>query len=100
MIKHLKKDGKALDIGVGSGYMSTAMAIQLGQKGKVYAVDHIKEICDFAKSNIVKSHKELIERENIKFVVQDGRNGLNEQGPYDVIHVGAAPEKFPNVLLE
>ena len=100
LIKNLKPGGKALDIGTGSGYMATALALQLGPKGKVYTIDHIEEICEFAKTNIMKSHKELIENKNIEFVVKDGKNGLEEKGPFDVIHVGAAPDKKLEVLLK
>jgi tRNA A58 N-methylase Trm61 len=41
LISAAKKGGKALDIGVGSGYISTALAIFLGEKGQVHSIDHI-----------------------------------------------------------
>jgi protein-L-isoaspartate O-methyltransferase len=39
---HFKPDGKALDIGCGSGYFTTCMALAMESKGKVFAIDHIQ----------------------------------------------------------
>lgn len=36
----------------------------------------------------------------IRFTVGDGRKGHLDDGPYDVIHVGAAAEKLPTELIE
>ena len=36
----------------------------------------------------------------MKFVAGDGRLGWPEDGPYDAIHVGAAAELIPDILLE
>ena len=99
-MKHFKPGGKALDIGCGSGYFTTCMALAMGDKGKVFSVDHIQSICDFAKSNIMKNHKELIESNIIEFVNQDGRKGLADKGPFDVIHVGGAVENVPKEFTE
>jgi len=51
LIEHIKAKPNAivLDVGVGSGYLSTCLALALGKEGKVYSVDHIDAICDFAK---------------------------------------------------
>ena len=76
------------------------MALAMGDKGKVFSVDHIQSICDFAKSNIMKNHKELIESNIIEFVNQDGRKGLADKGPFDVIHVGGAVENVPKEFTE
>ncbi len=100
LLKHFKPGGKALDIGCGSGYFTTCMALAMGDKGKVFSVDHIQSICDFAKSNIMKNHKELIESNIIEFVNQDGRKGLADKGPFDVIHVGGAVENVPKEFTE
>ena len=50
----LKTGMKVLDIGAGSGYVSAAFAEAMGKNGKVYMIDHIKEITDFAVANISK----------------------------------------------
>jgi protein-L-isoaspartate(D-aspartate) O-methyltransferase len=92
LIDHLKPGGKALDIGCGSGYFTTCMALTMGEGSEVFAIDHIEELCDFALCNIMKNHSELFETDQLTFVTKDGSTGLEENGPYDVIHVGAAPE--------
>ena len=81
-----------LDIGTGSGFITAAMAQLIPDQGTVYAVDHIKEINDFAESNIKKVCPHLIRKKKVAFITQDGRKGLpTYQGnkmQYDVIHVG------------
>ena len=46
---HLKEGGRALDVGFGSGYLTVAMSKMMGDKGVVVGIEHIKELCDFAK---------------------------------------------------
>ena len=76
------------------------MAEAMGEKCKVYAVDHIEELMDFALCNIIKNHSELLNDDRIEFIIKDGRKGLAKHGPYDVIHVGAASEKMINELID
>ena len=49
---NLKKGGKAIDIGAGSGYIAACFAEMMGKDSTVYMIDHIKEITDFAINNI------------------------------------------------
>ena len=44
------------------------MAEAMGEKSKVYALDHIEAVCIFAKNNILKKHKKFIDDERIIFV--------------------------------
>ena len=92
--------GKALDIGAGSGYVAACFAEMLGKDGKVYMIDHIKEITDFAMNNIKKNNKHLLKTRRIMPFTCDGRKGLREYGPYDVIHVGGALDRVPHELEE
>jgi protein-L-isoaspartate(D-aspartate) O-methyltransferase len=87
---HLKAGGKALDIGTGSGYIAACFAEAMGKGSQVYMIDHIKEILDFANNNIKKGNAYLIKSKRIISLLKDGRHGLHEFGPYDVIHVGGA----------
>ena len=48
----LETASNILDIGTGSGFITAAMAAMAPTDAKVYAVDHIAEINDFAKHNI------------------------------------------------
>lgn len=97
----LKNAKKALDIGTGSGMFALCMAKLMRTEGAVvYAVDHIKKILELAKTNISKNHKDFIDSGRIKFVHADGRNGVPDYGPYDVIFLGAAIEDIPDPIME
>jgi protein-L-isoaspartate(D-aspartate) O-methyltransferase len=71
-LKHLSdklgKAKKVLDIGTGSGFIAAAMALMCPVGGRVYAVDHISEINEFAKSNIKKICPYLLKKQKIVFV--------------------------------
>jgi len=70
--------------------------------GKVYGVDHIEELINQAVDNIRKSNMHLLQRSDleVRFVHKDGRLGLGEYGPFNVIHIGAATPEIPQPLLE
>jgi len=38
----------------------------------------------------MKNHGDLLENDRITFLTMDGRKGLKENGPFDVIHVGTS----------
>ena len=57
-----------LDIGTGSGFVSACMAELTPVDAKVYAVDHIAAINEFAKFNIQKICPHFIKREKVIFV--------------------------------
>ena len=56
----LKAGCKAIDIGTGSGYIAACFAEMVGKTGKVYMIDHIQDIIDFAISNIKKGSGHFI----------------------------------------
>lgn len=87
----LKTSKKCLDIGTGSGFMALAMKKMMeDEEGMVYALDHVEGILKLAEKNIRKNHEEYVMSGKIQFVLGDGRNGLPDYAPYDVIHLGAA----------
>ena len=96
---HLKEGGKALDIGFGSGYLTVAMSKMMEDKGLVVGIEHIKELCNFAKKNISKNNKDLLDSKKIILINGDGRLGYEELGPYNCIHVGAAADELPEALI-
>lgn len=77
LYEHLISAKTILDIGTGSGFLTAAMA-HVAPYSTVYAVDHIPEINEFARSNILKVAPHLIKRNRIIFVNQDGRQGLDK----------------------
>ena len=54
LIEKLQPGGRALDIGTGSGYIAACFAEAVGKDGKVYMIDHIEDIINFAVKNIEK----------------------------------------------
>ena len=81
---------KALDIGSGSGWTSALLAEIVGEKGKVYAIERIPELVDFAKSNVAK-----YKFKNLELNCADGAKGYNQEAPYDKILASAAAEEIP-----
>jgi protein-L-isoaspartate(D-aspartate) O-methyltransferase len=96
-----KNAKKALDIGTGSGFVALCLSKMMRCEGsKTYAVDHIGKIIELAKENISKNHKDYVVDGRLEFVVADGRKGLPEYAPYDVIFVGGAVSEMPDELVE
>jgi protein-L-isoaspartate(D-aspartate) O-methyltransferase len=94
----IQPGAKVLDVGSGSGYMTACFAMLVGPNGRVYAIDHVKELVEMSLKNIQKDNPQLLHRITTK--VGDGMLGWPEHAPYDVIYVGAAAEKMPQALLD
>jgi len=98
---HLQPGMKALDVGSGSGYLTACMALMVGTSGKAVGIDHIQELVDTSKTNLINDAKEsLLESGQITLVVGDGRKGWSQLGPYNAIHVGAAAPTLPQDLVD
>jgi protein-L-isoaspartate(D-aspartate) O-methyltransferase len=98
--KFKDKNLSAIDIGCGSGYMTICLAKLLGPFSTSIGLDHIQEIVDFSRTNIMKKHKHMVDSGRIKFVCKEGREGHKEGAPYHIIHVGAAVEEIPKMLID
>ena len=97
--KQLKPGCSALDVGSGSGYLTACMSDMVGPSGKVVGIDHIQELVEHSIENIKKDGKgNMLSTSQITMVVGDGREGWEEEGPYDCIHVGAAAPSLPPAL--
>ena len=90
-----------LDVGCGSGYLTVCLAKLIGT-GKVFGVDHIEELINQAMENICRSHPEMVGNSEIQLqmICRDGRLGLAEFGPFNVIHIGASTMEIPRPLIE
>ncbi|MFH4978953.1 hypothetical protein AB6A40_005662 [Gnathostoma spinigerum] len=97
---HLTEGDRALDVGSGSGYLTVCMAKMVGRTGKVVGIDHINELVEQSKRNILKNHSDLLESGRVVMVVGDGREGYKDEAPYKAIHVGAAAPEIPPMLVE
>lgn len=79
--------------------MSVCLAKMIGDCGKVFAIDHIKELTDICRTNIQKHYSSLLSA-RLEIITGDGRLGYLAQSPYDIIHVGAAPKDIPKTVSE
>lgn len=87
---------KILDIGSGSGWTTALLSFVVGEKGKVIALERIRELSEFGRKNIRKIKK--IKSEVAEFYNMDGSNGYAARAPYDRILVSAsASEIFPEL---
>ena len=96
----LKEGSSALDVGSGSGYLTACMAVMVGETGKVVGIEHIPELVELSKKNIAKGNNNLLTSGRLKLIAGDGRKGYPQDGPYDAIHVGAAAQEVPQVLVD
>ena len=81
-----------LEVGTGSGYQAAVLA-QIVKK--VYSVERISKLAEFAKKNL-----KMLGINNVEVVLGDGWYGLPEHAPYNGIIVTAAPEDVPKPLLD
>jgi protein-L-isoaspartate(D-aspartate) O-methyltransferase len=103
-----KDDVKMLDVGCGSGYLTAALGRLVSSKhdggrgnilgvqsGKVYGIDVHQYLVDLTKENIRKQDGDLLQNDVVKVILRDGWKGVQEEAPFDAIHVGAAADSLP-----
>lgn len=96
----LIEGAKVLDVGSGSGYLTACLAHLVGPTGRVYGVEHIAELVTRSLENVKRDCQDLLETGRVQIIKADGRAGLEDYAPFDVIHVGAAAEGLPDKLVE
>lgn len=88
----LKEGQKVLEVGSGSGYVLALLSEIVGENGKIFGVERIKELAD-------KSRETLRDYKNIKISNLDGSRGLKEHAFYDRILISAACPTIPKAIL-
>lgn len=88
----IKRNDKVLEIGTGSAYQATVLAI-LG--AWVFTIERQKKLYNLHKNYLFKK-----EYPNIKFFYGDGFAGLPSYGPFDKILITAAAPFIPPKLIE
>lgn len=91
----LKPNQKVLEIGTGSGYTASLMSKIIEPKGKIYTIDIVPELIEFAKNNLKKENIK-----NVELFCRNGKEGLNEKAPFDRILVNAASKEIPQELIK
>jgi len=97
---NLKPGATVLDIGSGSGYLTACMAQMVGPNGLVVGIEHVERLVQQSEKTIQKIRAAGVEMAPIIFLAIDGRNGDPEHAPFDCIHVGAASDSHPELLLQ
>ncbi|MEA3464250.1 MAG: protein-L-isoaspartate O-methyltransferase [Patescibacteria group bacterium] len=93
-----KQGDKVLDVGCGSGWTAALLAEIVGERGKVYGLEIIEELKNFAAANVIKYN--FINKGIVQIICADGYQGLPEFAPFDKIIVAAAALKIPEKLLK
>lgn len=83
-----KPGDKILDIGSGSGWQTSLMAHIVGEKGRVFAMEIVPELCKFGKKNV--SQFNFIEKETVEWICGDASKGFPAEAPFDKIIAAAA----------
>ena len=101
---HLISGARVLDVGSGSGVWMSYAATLVQPNGVVYGVEHVPELVSMSIRNFSRDPAAGALRDAgvlRNAVVGDGRKGLPQFAPYDVIHVGAGcNEGVPPALLD
>ena len=88
----LKPTDKVLEVGTGSGYLTSLLAELAAQ---VYSVERHAALADAARDLLAR-----MGYSNVRVIVGDGRQGYIEGASYDAIIVSAAASDVPRALLE
>ena len=105
LASHLVEGAKSLDVGSGSGYLTTVMAMMTQREA--IGVEHVPELVTRSRANITRWAANLtwnkpttVDVHVPKILERDGFTGYPEGGPYRAIHVGAAAPEIPQTLVE
>jgi len=100
--ENLTQGARILDVGSGSGYLTSCFAcvLKFGGGGKAFGIDHIDSLVEWSIDNVKKDNPSLISEGHLMLSVGDGFAGLPSEAPFDCIHVGAAAPHIPQALVE
>ena len=90
----IKKGGRYLEVGAGSGYTACIIGTAIGKRGEVISIERNQFLSEIAKINI--SRYPFLK--NVKIVLGDGKNGLPQSAPFDGIIVGASFDEVPEII--
>ncbi len=86
-----RRESKALEVGTGCGYQAAVMSKLYAE---VVSIERIKPLHEVARANL-----RPLRLGNVRLAFGDGRLGVSQSGPYDVVVVAAAGEEIPEELL-
>ena len=86
---------KVLEVGSGCGYVLALLSRLVGEQGKVFGVEFVKELAERSKEAL-----EDLRCQNATVTQGDGSGGLPGQAPFDRILVSAACPFIPKPLFD
>lgn len=89
----VRRGEKILEIGSGSGWQTALLAFLVGDKGKIVAIERIKNLCEMGRKNL-SAYPELSKR--CLFICANGREGWLEEAPFDAIVAAASSPSLPS----
>lgn len=95
-VLELKQGEKFLEVGAGSGILLAYAKEIVGEKGKVFGIEFVKETYEFAKENLKRAGY----WNKVELIHGDGSLGLPGEAPFDKILVSAASPKIPPPLVK
>lgn len=87
---------KIMDVGSGSGWTTGLLSFIVGPRGSVIAIEKIKELCEFGKSNVNKFH--FVKKGIAEFHCNSAEDGFAQKAPYDRILVSASVKEIPDAF--
>jgi len=98
---HLRPGARVLDVGSGSGYLSAAMALLVSPGGKVIGIEKHPELAEQSIENIRAAMPDMLDSGLVEIragnVLGDALD--REDVGFDAIHVGAAADTLPDILV-
>ncbi|KAK9906516.1 hypothetical protein WJX75_003206 [Coccomyxa subellipsoidea] len=100
--RHLRPGASVLDVGSGSGYLSACMGHMVGSKGHVLGIERVPQLAQRSVPSLRRAAPKLYENGTVTLKAGNALDdpALEEYGPFDAIHVGAAAPDLPQVLIE
>lgn len=87
-----KRHGRALDVGVGSGYQTAVLAELCDE---VYGIEIVAPLAEAATRRLIE-----LGYKNVEVRAGDGYRGWPEHAPFDAIIVAAAADHVPQPLVD
>jgi protein-L-isoaspartate(D-aspartate) O-methyltransferase len=98
---HLRSGARVLDVGSGSGYLSAALAIMVKPDGKVIGIEKHSELAEYSIQRIREYMPELLDSGLVELRAGNVLGqALENEEPFDAIHVGAAAATLPDQLVQ
>ena len=97
---HFTKECKVLDIGSGTGYLTSCIAKMIEPSGRVIGIEHIPQLFQQSIQTIDKYYPSLKESGVLKMYLTDGRFGCASEAPFDIIFIEPLTRRVPQKLID